>query len=325
MTDNNENNNFTEQETNYSDDNQFEGLNPTISPIAAAFIGLIGGFFLYQFVGGLLTLAIFGFDLESASVTGLRLMTAAGQILFILLPALIFARLVYYDVGKIIRANQATIKEILLFSVGVIIFIPLLQSYLYIQNHFIHILAENSAFVSSIKSFFDMMNELVEKTYGNLLRADNAFEMIFVFVVIAVVPALSEEVMFRGYVQKSFELKMNPLIAALITAIAFGLYHFNPYGLLPLIALGFFFGYAAYKSGSILVPIVLHFLNNFFAVALFYFVGDDELLKSNIEPVENLGGYFLMFIGLCLMFVIFIIIVNRFYDRRKENASMSTM
>ena len=36
---------------------------PLISPIAAAFLGLIGGFFLYQFVGGILTFVIFGFDL----------------------------------------------------------------------------------------------------------------------------------------------------------------------------------------------------------------------------------------------------------------------
>ena len=70
-------------------------FNPQISPIAAAFIGLIGGFFLYQIVGGLLTLLIFGLDIENAPVNGIRLMTMAGQILFILLPALIFTKLFY--------------------------------------------------------------------------------------------------------------------------------------------------------------------------------------------------------------------------------------
>jgi len=38
---------------------------PRISPIAAAFIGLIGGFLLYQVVGGLLTLLIFGLDIKA--------------------------------------------------------------------------------------------------------------------------------------------------------------------------------------------------------------------------------------------------------------------
>jgi hypothetical protein len=50
-------------------------FNPRISPIAVAFIGLIGGFFLYQIVGGLLTLLIFGLDIENAPVNGIRLMT----------------------------------------------------------------------------------------------------------------------------------------------------------------------------------------------------------------------------------------------------------
>ncbi|MEJ2105514.1 MAG: hypothetical protein P8X47_13215 [Ignavibacteriaceae bacterium] len=52
---------------------------PLISPIAAAFLGLIGGFILYQFVGGLLTLLIFGFDLESTPVNGMRIMTIVGH------------------------------------------------------------------------------------------------------------------------------------------------------------------------------------------------------------------------------------------------------
>jgi hypothetical protein len=65
---------------------------PLISPVAAAFLGLIGGFILYQFVGGLLTMLIFGFDLEAAPVNGLRFVTIFGQILFIFFPALFFSK-----------------------------------------------------------------------------------------------------------------------------------------------------------------------------------------------------------------------------------------
>ena len=75
---------------------------PLISPVAAAFLGLIGGFILYQFLGGLMTLLIFGFDIEAAPVNGLRFMTIIGQILFIMLPALFFSKWIYGDVLKII-------------------------------------------------------------------------------------------------------------------------------------------------------------------------------------------------------------------------------
>ena len=177
---------------------------PLISPIAAAFLGLIGGFFLYQFVGGILTLVIFGFDLDNAPINSLRLMTMAGQILFLLLPALLFAKWIYGDVSDVISIKMPEWIEIILFSAGIIILTPLLQSYLYIQNYFIEELAANSEMVNSIKSFFDSLNELVEKTYGNMLKADSIPEMFLVILIIAVVPAISEEVMFRGYIQKSF-------------------------------------------------------------------------------------------------------------------------
>src|SRR3990172_10923228 len=75
-------------------------FNPQISPIAAAFIGLIGGFFLYQIVGGLLTLLIFCLDIENAPVNGIRLMTMAGQIFFFLLPPLLFFIFFFFYVSK---------------------------------------------------------------------------------------------------------------------------------------------------------------------------------------------------------------------------------
>ena len=154
-----------------------------------------------------------------------------GQVLFILLPALLFAKWIYGDVSDIISLKLPQYIELTLFSIGIIILIPLLQSYLYIQNYFIEYLAANSEMVNSIKNLFDSLNELVDKTYGNLLKADSIPEMFLVIIVIAIVPAICEEVMFRGYIQRSFEFKMKPIWAVLITAIFFGVYHFNPYGL----------------------------------------------------------------------------------------------
>ena len=292
---------------------------PLISPIAAAFLGLIGGFFLYQFIGGILTLLIFDFDIDNAPVNSLRLMAMAGQILFILLPALLFAKWIYGDVSDIISIKMPKWIELALFSAGIIILTPLLQSYLYIQNFFIEQLAANSEMVKSVKSFFDSLNELVEKTYGNMLKADSVPEMFLVILIIAVVPAVSEEVMFRGYIQKSFEFRIKPFWAALITAIFFGIYHFNPYGLLPLIALGFYFGFAAYISKSLIVPMFLHFLNNFGAIMLYYIIGDDELISTNVTDSAGLESSITLFFILGLLFTIIILVIKKYYSKFKIN------
>ena len=76
------------------------GFEAQISPITAAFIGLVGVFFLYQFVGGLFTLIIFGFDINNAPVNGLRTMTMVSQLLFILLPAILFSKWFYNEIGR---------------------------------------------------------------------------------------------------------------------------------------------------------------------------------------------------------------------------------
>jgi len=290
---------------------------PLISPIAAAFIGLIGGFFLYQFVGGILTLIIFGFDIENAPVNSLRLMTMAGQILFILLPALLFSKWIYGDVSDIISVKMPEWIELILFTLGIFILTPLLQSYLYIQNFFVEQLAANSEIVNSIKSFFDTMNELVEKTYGNMLKADSVPEMFLVILVIAVVPAIAEEVMFRGYIQRSFEFKIKPVWAALITAVFFGLYHFNPYGLLPLISLGFYFGFAAYISKSLIVPMFLQFVNNFGAIMLLDIIGDEELINSNVTDYAGLESNITLFFILGFLFTIIIFVIKKYYSKTK--------
>ena len=290
-------------------------FNPQISPIAIAFIGLIGGFFLYQIVGGLLTLLIFGLNIEDAPVNGIRLMTMAGQILFILLPALIFSKLFYTDVTKFLRIKIPSWKEILLFTIGIAILTVLLQNYLYIQNYFIDQLTESVPILKSFKELLDTLNAYVEKTYGSLLKANNIFEAVLIVFVVAVVPALSEEAMFRGLVQRSFEMKMKPFYAALITAIFFGVNHFNPYGLIPLIILGLYFGFAAYMSGSIIIPIILHFLNNFTAVMLYFVFGDDELISSTASKPVELGSSFMLFILMAVLFTGVLLTIRKYYSQ----------
>jgi len=315
----NESQNPEEQPDQIVNDEELKNkIIPQISPIAAAFIGLFGGFLLYQIVGGTLTLLIFGLDLDSAPINGIRLMTMAGQILFILLPALLFTKWFYRDVTTILRVRIPKVREILLFTLGIIILTPLLQNYLYIQNYFIEELAKNYDFINSAKTILDKFNKLIEKTYGDILAAKNVLEGILVVGVIALIPALCEEVMFRGFIQRSFEFKLKPVWAALITAVFFGAYHFNFYGMIPLIALGFYFGFAAYMSNSIFVPIVLHFLNNFTAILLFFIFGSDELINTKSLSETDLNSSIIFFFFLLLIFSGVIFLIKKYYSKARN-------
>ena len=294
------------------------GFEPQISPITAAFIGLIGGFFLYQFIGGLLTFVVFGFDINDAPINGLRIMTMVSQLLFILLPALIFSKWFYNDLNKILKLKAPDYKEVILFIIGIFILTPLLQNYVSIQNHFIDKMAEISPFVNSIKSLLDSLNEFVDQSYIKLLSTKTFFDAIFVIFVVSIVPAVSEEIMFRGFIQSSFELKLRARWAIVITAVFFGLYHFNPYGLVPLIILGLYFGFAAYMSRSIFVPMILHFTNNFIAIIMYFIIGDKDLVDSSASGVLDIRISFFLLILFTVIFIGIVYFIFLYYNKKNK-------
>jgi len=310
------------EDNNQDDKSEFElneknKLHPAISPISAAFIGLLGGFFLYQLVGGIITLLIFGFDIEKAPVNSFRLMTMAGQVLFILLPALLFSKWIYQDVTSVIRFNRVKWKEIGLFTIGIIILTPMLENFVLIQNFFLEKLAASSSTVNSVKVFFDGLNDKVEATYSNLLSVSSIAEGLLVVMIVAVVPAICEEVMFRGFIQKSFELRLRPARAILFTGIFFGAYHFSPYGLIPLIGLGVYFGFAVYMSNSIFVSMALHFFNNFVAIMIFFYIGNEGMMTSSANKEFNLNTAISSFIGLLALFSVVIYLIVKYYKEKK--------
>lgn len=279
---------------------------PPMNPAKIGFMSLILVFILFQFGGGLLTISIVGFDLKKADPNSLRLLNTAGQLLFILLPALILAKTFYHDVTSVIRFRLTSSKNFILFTVGMGLLIPLMQSYMFIQEYIINFITKNFPFFEGIKKTLDWFNDSLEGSYSDLLTPNNFFEGILIFVVVTLVPAVCEETFFRGLVLRSFEFKYKPFIAALITAVFFGLYHFNPYGLIPLIGLALYFGFAVYITDSLAVPVLLHFINNAFALVAFMIVGPETLKTPQLNDDNLIYWQILTFIIFSVAFAGFI-------------------
>lgn len=303
------NNEFNTEKENFEDE-----INPTMHTGKAAIYGLIIVFFLFQFGGGLLFLAIFGTDLSSANVNAMRLYNVAGQILFILAPAIILAKLVYVDrVSPILRIKLPTIKEVAVFITGLIILIPLIQSFIYVQNYIIQQLAEAIPAVEYIKNLADDLDKLMENSYGIILNAKSIFDIVFVIIVVSVTPAICEEIFFRGFTQKSLEYSMKPFWAILLTSFAFALYHFNPYGLLALTILAMYLGYAAYQSKSIVIPMILHFINNLISVVAYFIWGSDELMNTSIVKPDEFSFNIISLFLLTILFFSFLFYLKKRY------------
>src|SRR5437870_3950123 len=81
------------------------------------------------------------------------------------------------------------------------------------------------------------------------------------FVLLAFLPAICEETLFRGVMLRAL-LPAGRLPALLFTSLAFGAFHFSLYKLLPTATLGLLLGLLAVRSGSIIPSMLAHALNN---------------------------------------------------------------
>jgi hypothetical protein len=104
----------------------------------------------------------------------------------------------------------------------------------------------------------------------NMLNVDTFGGLLFNLLIIALIPAVGEELTFRGVLQQSLTRKMNPHVAIILSAAIFSFIHFQFYGFLTRMFLGMLLGYMFYITGSLWTSILMHFLNNGSAVLLYY-------------------------------------------------------
>jgi len=117
--------------------------------------------------------------------------------------------------------------------------------------------------------------------------------------IMVVVPAIGEELFFRGAVQGLLGQKFNHHIAIAGTALFFALGHMQPLSVLPILFMGMVFGYLKHWTGSIWVPIGLHFINNATALGSAY-LNDGNLLEESTMTgsIWSYAGPILVLAGL---------------------------
>jgi len=124
-------------------------------------------------------------------------------------------------------------------------------------------------------------------TLNSLLKMDTVGDLLINLFLIAILPGVGEELLFRGIIQKEITNRwQNPHVAIWVTAFIFGVFHFQIVGLLPKMMIGLVLGYAYYYSGSLILPMIMHALNNGFATLGYYFAGnqieDQDALVENV-------------------------------------------
>ncbi len=203
---------------------------------------------------------------------GLNSYLMYSQIFSILVPAVVYLLIFYRsDISGNIKINLPKYSTFFTYAI-LLLFVsyPLIQlsQELNEKMPFAHWLQEES--------------EMVENLMRSILRMSNVGDLLFNIFVIALLPAIGEELFFRGVVQNEFLSSLRSKnIAIIITAIVFSAYHMQFDGFLPRVFLGLILGYTYYWSKSIFVPMVLHFINNSMSVIVAFYAQDQlDLIAS---------------------------------------------
>ncbi|MDF1698925.1 MAG: type II CAAX endopeptidase family protein [Saprospiraceae bacterium] len=116
----------------------------------------------------------------------------------------------------------------------------------------------------------------------SVLQMDGIFDLLVNLLIVAVLPAIGEELLFRGVIQNEIVKRTsNYHVGIIIASIIFSGVHLQIQGFLPKMIIGLVLGYSYYWTKSLWYPIILHFLNNGMSTVAIFFLGD------NIESMEN--------------------------------------
>lgn len=196
-----------------------------------------------------------------------RILQISGQFGLFFIPPIGFALLVGFRPFKEIGFMRISHFGILLAGLAI----------MYAALPLIHFLSEWNAQLSlpdSLSGFEDWMLKKEEEAAllsERFLAVDSISALGINLFMIAVLPAVGEEMVFRGVLQPLFiRMSKNVHVGIFIAALVFGVMHLQFYGLMPRIMLGLFLGYFFYFSGSLWVPILMHLLNNGTAVIVYY-------------------------------------------------------
>ena len=212
-------------------------------------------------------------DLFQEHIGEVLIANSIGQLVGLAAPALLITWLHSSRILAFLRLRAADLRLLLLAFLGWIGLYPIVS--------WMGALNERLPLPDVLEQMDQQQLELIEQ----VLMSDMGVP--FNLLVLAIVPALCEEVLFRGYVQRQAERGLGGRGGILLSGLLFGFFHLRLSQVLPLCVLGFYLAYLVWQTGSLWPAVVVHFANNAFAVlAGSYVSSHPELNLENIEQMN---------------------------------------
>ncbi len=272
---------------------------------------------LSMVIGLIIAVPFFGVDVlnrlyvvndfnDEINIGFLKYFQIINQIGVFILPAIVFSYLENRKVIQYLRIDRRPSLSSLFFAI-VLIFsaIPLINWMVEIN--------EQMKLPYFLKNIEEWMRENEDKT--NLLTEAflnvNTWGGLMVnLVIIGLLAAVGEELLFRGVILRIlFDGLKNIHIAVLFSSLIFSAMHFQFYGFLPRTVLGLIFGYLYFWTGSLWIPIVLHFVFNGATVTI-AFLYRKGLISTDMESFGATDNVYIISASI-LLTIVFLWMISR--------------
>ena len=239
-----------------------------------------------------------------------RLIQVSGTLLLLFVPAILWSlasngkKMFWLGFNKYVGWRQILLGFLIIFTAGIVA-APLEDLSKYIIAHF---------------PSLDAMAKKMEDEYNQQALALSNLrgwsDYIIAMVIMAFLPAMFEEVFFRGVLQNLLvKWLRKPIVGILISAVVFSLIHMSIYLFLSRFVLGFALGWMFYQTKNIWVNIIAHFLNNAMALSMLFFSVKTTVVKDvdQLDPhVPAWGG-----VLAALVLIGFFIFLRNFSEMNK--------
>ncbi|MBR3412803.1 MAG: CPBP family intramembrane metalloprotease [Bacteroidales bacterium] len=208
------------------------------------------------------------------------LMQAISQLMMFLLPAVLFAMLFYDSTSPFLKLHfRVEHWRLSLVAVVILLLLVPLNDWITWWN--------DQWDLGGLEAEMRKMTQLSKDVVGKMLSLTNPSDLMLQILVVAFIPAVCEELFFRGALQQLLqEWFRNVHVAVIVTSLIFSLFHGDIYGLVPRFLLGVLLGYLFLQSGSLLVNVCAHFFNNALIVVLYYLYNKGVLSASPEIPLQ---------------------------------------
>ncbi|MDL2296561.1 CPBP family intramembrane metalloprotease [Bacteroidales bacterium OttesenSCG-928-C03] len=263
----------------------------TDMPKAAQFLVFlalcVGSMLLAAFLTLVITLVFFRTTTPELSLSYIWLNQGLSSIFMFLMPAVLFA---YLKTGEFFGLPGAdtlpTGKTTVEVSLLALVLVPVVVILAYFNEKMI--LPE---FMGGIEQWMRRMEDDSAAILEFMTSVGSLPVLLVNLVIMAVLPAICEEFVFRGTLQPIFgEWFKNKHVAIWLTAFIFSAIHLQFYGFIPRFLLGAYLGYLLIWSGSLWLPVIAHFLHNALMVIIDFITRKAGMDVENIE-LTSLPGF----------------------------------